>query len=224
MNAISYDGFLRLAQSGFLYLDGSNVLREIAYEPNKTNICESLTALLIKKNPERFYGTYYFLKKKYWLENQHYFSKLSKLCSDGTIISAITLNTFADTNEFDSTKINMLMGSFGQFLCEKCENYSVQSDSTSFRCSNCGSILRPSHTLWNEDISFKKYNLAAMEIASAQIIVIDNSFLVLEVGRSLLDYAHSNCILIFVGENSQQLASEAMTFITMNPVELIYSL
>ncbi len=159
---------------------------------------EILSHTFFIQNPDVFYDFYY----KYFLsvspKPNRAHRALAELEKKGKLSAVITQNIDGLHQKAGSENVIELHGSVFYHYCPQCmkqypNDKIVEKKGKVPRCDNCGTVIRPRVTLYEEQLDEAAVSSAVREISSAELLIIG--------GTSLAVYPAAMYIRYFRGRN-----------------------
>ena len=169
-------------------------------------------------SPEKLLSNYFFTEKpdlffRYYKENliaknakpNKAHIALTKLESMNLLKTIITQNIDGLHQSAESQNVLELHGSNFNHYCIKCkEKYTLEytlnlahcKDDVIPICEKCGGIVRPDVVLYGENLDTKVFNAAKKEIASAELLIVGGTSLIVNPAARLIEYFSSENIVL----------------------------
>ncbi|MGN1118635.1 MAG: NAD-dependent protein deacylase [Acutalibacteraceae bacterium] len=170
-----------------------NTVKEYGVSPE-----EILSHSFFEKHPDIFYDFYYKYFLKDTAEPNRAHIALSELERNGKLSSVITQNIDGLHQAAGSKNVIELHGTTAYHYCAECFRAFPNEKIKSLKgkvphCENCGGIIRPRVTLYEEALDETATQKAISEISTADLLIIG--------GTSLAVYPAAMYIRYFEGEN-----------------------
>ena len=181
----------------FVFLDSSYVIRATP------SIVRKLNRGLLWQNPIRFHSLLHKVINASEKDDQYY-NNLIKLQKVGIISHIITMDAI---NTYFIHNPDVLV------LFYK----SMSSMDSDLSTSNL--------ILWGESIDSTLYSQAKQIIQNASSLIIDQTFLQIQVGKRLVEYAPDHCMKAIIGNStSTRYEGDTYTFFNVSPQSFIQNL
>jgi NAD-dependent deacetylase len=173
------------------------------------------SATAFRHHPQRFYDWLrpLLLTSQQAIPNPAH-KALAEMENSGILNSVITQNIDGLHQRAGSKSVIELHGSMQRFYCPVCNENSVNPDDAIAtilaesipKCKQCGSIIRPDITLFEETLPVDSWQQAEREISNADVLLVAGSSLEVIPASSLPYEAYRNgCRIIIVNLSSTYL-------------------
>lgn len=181
----------------FVFLDSSYALRTMS------SLVKKLNRGLLWQDPIRFY------------------SLLSKI-TDASEVDKVYYNNLIGLQEAGIASKIITMEVINTYNIQNPDIVLLFSKSMSQMNSDLPAL---NLILWGESIDSALYSHAKQIIQNASSLIIDQTFLQIEIGKGLIEYATSRCMKTIIGKSRKAInEGDTCAFINMSPQSFIQNL
>ncbi len=160
-------------------------------------------------------------KRPRWLPNATHY-KLAEMEKAGKLLAVITQNVDNLHQDAGSENVIELHGNLREAYCESCgtvyplEKYVEEG----YHCE-CGGMIRPSIVLFGESLDVDSIQNAARAIASADMLIVAGTSLVVFPAARLIDFFQGDCLVLMDKQKTPR--DEDADILIREPIAQVFS-